>query len=152
MVPAMILQGFAVFMQRDFSSTVDGDRLVLHLLRVTLIATPVLFLRESASSLLHRAAHYIHAQRLASELEGQAASWQLLQHLYCSGYHPAGDNLAGAADAGGRPTYRELAAGLINDDSQLRRYGASFHTHSARSGAALHGHTQMRPSAKACSL
>lgn len=79
--------------------------------------------RDSASSLLHRAAHYIHAQRVASELESQAASWQLLQHLYCSGHHPAGDTMPGAADAGGLQTYREQAAGLVNESTDLRRCG-----------------------------
>ncbi|KAF6260753.1 107-domain-containing protein [Scenedesmus sp. NREL 46B-D3] len=77
--------------------------------------------REASGELLHRAAHYLHSRRLASELEGQAASWQLLQALYCSGDNPAGNNLAGAADAGGRQTLRQLTAGLVNSNTQLRR-------------------------------
>lgn len=89
--------------------------------RVQLQNTNTFTCRDSASSLLHRAAHYIHARRVASELEGQAASWQLLQHLYCTGYTPAGDNVSGAADVGGLQTYREQAAGLVNDSTDLRR-------------------------------
>uniref|UniRef100_A0A383W4J3 Nuclear pore complex protein n=1 Tax=Tetradesmus obliquus TaxID=3088 RepID=A0A383W4J3_TETOB len=77
--------------------------------------------REASSALLHRAAHYLHTRRLASELEGQAASWHLLHALYCSGDNPAGNNLAGAADAGGRQTLREMTAALVNSNTQLRR-------------------------------
>ncbi|WIA33136.1 hypothetical protein OEZ86_006287 [Tetradesmus obliquus] len=77
--------------------------------------------REASSALLHRAAHYLHTRRLASELEGQAASWHLLHALYCSGDNPAGNNLAGAADAGGQQTLREMTAALVNSNTQLRR-------------------------------
>lgn len=80
--------------------------------------------REASSALLHRAAHYLHTRRLASELEGQAASWHLLHALYCSGDNPAGNNLAGAADAGGRQTLREMTAALVNSNTQLRRCGS----------------------------
>jgi hypothetical protein len=81
--------------------------------------------REASSALLHRAAHYLHTRRLASELEGQASSWQLLQALYCSGDNPAGSNLAGAADAGDRQTLRQLTASEVNNNIQLRRYALS---------------------------
>jgi hypothetical protein len=78
--------------------------------------------REASSALLHRAAHYLHTRRLASELEGQVSSWQLLQALYCSGDNPAGNNLAGAADAGDRQTLRQMTATEVNNNIQLRRY------------------------------
>jgi hypothetical protein len=77
--------------------------------------------REASSALLHRAAHYLHTRRIASELEGQAASWHLLQALYCSGDNPAGTNLAGAADAGGRETLRQRTAALVNGEPTLRK-------------------------------
>eukprot|EP00775_Hariotina_reticulata_P011330 gene11330-11480_t len=77
--------------------------------------------REVSSSLLHRAARYLHTRRLASELEDQAASWQLLQSLYCNNDAPAGVDIPGAADVGSRQTLWQQTADLINNrDSQLR--------------------------------
>lgn len=82
--------------------------------------------RDASSALLHRAAHYLHTRRLAADLDAQAASWQLLQSLYCSGDKPAGVALAGAADAGGQQTLRQLTADLVNSNRQLRRCAAGW--------------------------
>lgn len=77
--------------------------------------------RDQASALLHRAAHYLHARALADDLESQAATWQLLLHLYAMGEQPAGLGGPPLPDAGGRQTYRQELRAAANDDPALQR-------------------------------
>ncbi|KIY95383.1 Nuclear pore complex protein [Monoraphidium neglectum] len=78
-------------------------------------------LRDRASSLLHRSAHYLHARQLAEDLESQGATWELLLHLYATGEQPAGMGGPPLPGAGGRQTYRQAVRGAVNGDASLER-------------------------------
>lgn len=77
--------------------------------------------RNDSSGLLHRAAHYLHLRKLADELETQAATWQLLSHLYCMGDQPAAHGAPLLDGVGGKQTARQLIREVINDDEKLAR-------------------------------
>jgi hypothetical protein len=77
--------------------------------------------RDRSSALLHRSAHYLHARALADELASQAATWQLVLHLYAMGEQPAGLGGPGVAGAGGRETYRQALRDAVNGDPRLER-------------------------------
>ncbi|KAI8477109.1 MAG: 107-domain-containing protein [Monoraphidium minutum] len=78
-------------------------------------------LRDRASGLLHRAAHYLAARQLADDLEAQGATWELLLHLYAMGEAPAGLGGPAIDEAGGRRTARQALRGAVNGDLELSR-------------------------------
>jgi hypothetical protein len=58
---------------------------------------------------------------VADELESQAATWQLLLHLYAMGEQPAGLGGPRLAGVGGRQTYRQALRDAVNHDPSLER-------------------------------
>ncbi len=77
--------------------------------------------RHHASQLFNRPAQHLQLRKLASELEAQAASWQLLQHLYCIGDNPAGAGGPQLSDVGGERTYRQMQRDAIMQNEDLQR-------------------------------
>jgi hypothetical protein len=77
--------------------------------------------RNESSHLLYRAAHYFRTRQLADDLEGQAATWQLIRHLYCLGDTPAGVGGPMLGGVGGRRTYRQQARAAVTNDPMLNR-------------------------------
>jgi hypothetical protein len=82
-------------------------------------------LRELASSQLQRAARYMSLNEQAEELEGEAASWQLLWFLHARPLRdfPAGSGGGFVHGAGFSKTSRQRAADLLFADATLNRCG-----------------------------
>eukprot|EP00879_Flechtneria_rotunda_P032623 GHRR01035870.1.p1 GENE.GHRR01035870.1~~GHRR01035870.1.p1 ORF type:complete len:201 (+),score=57.32 GHRR01035870.1:192-794(+) len=82
--------------------------------------------KQEASETTYNAARSLHKRELAEQLDVQAASWQLLQTLYCSSETPAGACSAVAPDAAACLTWRQQCSELVNSDPMLRRYKTAY--------------------------
>ncbi|KAK9814142.1 hypothetical protein WJX72_001215 [[Myrmecia] bisecta] len=80
-------------------------------------------LREQARSQQHRGNRYIHLRSLADSLEAEAATWQLMLHLYGNKAmdYPGGNGGLRLTDCGGKASVRQRVADIVGQDEALNR-------------------------------